>query len=59
MGSFGGELDRGREYISPASVWYKARQYGFLDVAIRDGIAELVVRDDEDNAIYSMKLSNR
>lgn len=59
MGSFGGELDRGREYTSPASVWYKARQYGFLDVAVRDNSAELVVRDAEDNAIYSMKLSIR
>ncbi|MBN2078984.1 MAG: metallophosphoesterase [Spirochaetes bacterium] len=59
MGSFGGRLDRGREYVSPASVWYKARQYGFADVTINGNDAILKVRDPDDNVIYSLNFSNR
>jgi acid phosphatase type 7 len=59
VGSFGGKLDRGREYVSPASIWYKARQFGYLDVSINGNDAELKVRDPEDRELFSMKLSKR
>jgi UDP-2,3-diacylglucosamine pyrophosphatase LpxH len=58
MGSFGGNLDKGRNYFSPASIWYKARQYGFVDVLISDK-ANLKVRNPENKEIYSINLSNR
>jgi UDP-2,3-diacylglucosamine pyrophosphatase LpxH len=59
MGSFGGKLDRGRTYTSPASVWYKAGQFGFADVSIQGDNAVLRVRDPENKTIYSIKLRNR
>jgi acid phosphatase type 7 len=59
MGSFGGNLDSGRNYISPASIWYKSMQYGFADVFINGANAELKVRDTDNNIIYSIKLNNR
>jgi acid phosphatase type 7 len=59
IGSFGGKLDTGREYISSASVWYKSGQYGFVDVSISDSIGELKVRDIKNEEIYCMILGNR
>ncbi len=59
MGSFGGTLDKGREYVSPASVWYRARQYGFADVTIKGNDALLMVRDPDNKVMYSINFTNR
>jgi len=59
MGSLGGSLDEGRNYISPASIWYKAGQYGFADVFINDVSAKLTLRNQENEEIFSMDLINR
>lgn len=59
MGSMGGELDTGRNYVSPASIWYTARQFGFLDVCIKENKAQLKVMNPESRELFSIDIVNR
>ncbi|MRR15433.1 MAG: hypothetical protein EG826_03130 [Deltaproteobacteria bacterium] len=59
LGSLGGSLDEGRNYISPASICYKAGQYGFADVFINGDSGKLSVRNPENEEIFSTNLTNR
>ncbi|MDD5287829.1 MAG: metallophosphoesterase family protein [Dehalococcoidales bacterium] len=43
-GAFAAEHDSERQYVSPASVWYSAKDYAFVDVKIDDSTAELIFR---------------
>jgi 3',5'-cyclic AMP phosphodiesterase CpdA len=59
-GSFGGVQNPERTYVSPASIWYKQGQYGFVDITIRNSTdATLVFRDPEFNEIFRKEVKQR
>jgi acid phosphatase type 7 len=51
-GAFGGEPDKGFDYISPASVWLKKGAYAFADVTINGGLATISFIDQNGNTLY-------
>jgi len=57
VGSFGGLPDGEREYISPASIWYRAGVYGFADVTINGDIASIVFRDYNDSELFKTTIN--
>jgi 3',5'-cyclic AMP phosphodiesterase CpdA len=59
VGSFGGPPDSEREYISPASVWYRAGVYAFVDVMIDGDIATIVFRDYGDRELFRTTINRR
>jgi len=59
VGSFGGPPDPEREYVSPASVWYRAGVYDFVDVTIDGSIATIVFRDHDDNELFGTTIECR
>ncbi len=53
MGAFGGHPNPERDYVSPASVWYRQGAHAFADVVIGNGTdAELRVMDSDYAEIY-------
>jgi acid phosphatase type 7 len=56
-GGFGGKLDPQRTYQSPASLWYKAGQFGFLDVTIEGNQADLTFRSPDSTVLRSFRIS--
>ena len=56
IGAFGGKPDPERAYTSPASVWFKSHQYGFLDVSISDDRAEIIFRDPDYGVLESAEV---
>jgi UDP-2,3-diacylglucosamine pyrophosphatase LpxH len=58
-GPFGGALESGREYISPASVWYSIESQSFVDVTIDGEEAVLVFRDSNSEEVNSFTITNR
>jgi UDP-2,3-diacylglucosamine pyrophosphatase LpxH len=58
VGSLGGNLDSGREYVSPAGVWYKQGLYGFADVSINGNTGSLSIRDQDNKVQYRTSLTS-
>jgi UDP-2,3-diacylglucosamine pyrophosphatase LpxH len=54
MGSFGGSPNPERDYISPASIWYRHGGYAFTDITIDNNAATLVVRDTEHRELFKI-----
>ena len=53
MGAFGGHPNPEREYVSPASIWYKQGAYAFADVVIVNSTdAELRVMNSNYSELY-------
>jgi UDP-2,3-diacylglucosamine pyrophosphatase LpxH len=46
-GAFGGLPDPERTYTSPASVWYRSGEYGFIDMTINGDKCTLIFRDHD------------
>jgi len=59
VGSFGGPLNPERDYVSPASVWYKAEAYGFLDVIIENNLANVIFRDPDGKELFKTTITPR
>ena len=60
FGSFGGHLDEGRTYTSPASLWYQAKQHCFADITFQNSqTGKLTVRDSDNKVMFETGLSNR
>ncbi len=57
VGTFGGHPDPEREYTSPASLWYKNNQFGFMDVNIAGNTATLTFRDPTNAPLYNIAVS--
>lgn len=55
-GTFGGELEKEPEYISPSSIWYSDKSYAFVDVKIDGSTANIVFRDPEHNELNSFTI---
>jgi len=53
VGSFGGVPDPEPLYVSPASLWRKFGQYGFLDVTVDGSKASMNFRDPEGQVLKS------
>ncbi len=56
-GGFGGILDPICTYKSPASLWYEGGQYGFTDVSIKGGQAEIVFRDPDNKILKTFNIN--
>jgi UDP-2,3-diacylglucosamine pyrophosphatase LpxH len=54
IGTMGGIPDPERTYVSPASRWYRADQFGFLDLSIFDDRMELTFRDETGKALHTI-----
>lgn len=61
MGAFGGQLssNAGQMHMSPASIWFKPLQYGFVDVSIQGNHGVLKIRNPENRIMYSLNIRNR
>jgi UDP-2,3-diacylglucosamine pyrophosphatase LpxH len=60
FGSFGGHLDAGRTYTSPASVWYQDKQHCFAEIDFDNSkTGRLLVRDDNNKVMFETGLVNR
>jgi predicted MPP superfamily phosphohydrolase len=60
FGSFGGKLDEGRTFTSPASVWYQDKQHCFAEIDFDNAKSgRLLVHDDNNKVIFETALINR
>lgn len=55
IGAMGGKPDPEPEYESPQSRWFRASEFGFLDIARGDGFYDLTFRDVSGNALWSTR----
>ena len=58
-GAFGGIPDPDRSYISPASLWYKAGEYGYADVIVDGPIATVRLKNEDGVELKSLVVEKR
>ncbi len=54
IGAMGGMPDPEREYSSPWSLWYKAKQFGFLDLTVYENRMELAFRSETGEVLHTV-----
>ena len=58
-GTFGGSIDTGRTYTSPASKWYSVAEHAFVSVEIEGNTADLSFQNAAGNVLYQFTVTNR
>lgn len=59
LGAFGGVPDPEREYVSPASLWYRQGAYAFADVTIQNKTATIRILNSNKTELYRTDVRQR
>ena len=57
-GTFGGHPEPEPEFNSPASIWYGGGGYGFVETTINGDKAQIVFRNQENEILHSLIVTN-